>query len=259
MPDIKAASEQSTTAFMQTPEFKAAVQMAALEAAKQAKTEVLKELALAGKSGDAAGVADSPDLENLFRRMAMSIAEISDQGTDRKRIAPEILTAREDARKKMFELIRSAFEKAEECRREKKSADDFVPVYKLKNKVYLDEILIDPIWRASDGTIRAQEIDWPGVPNEAMEPVNEIAVEIFQAFSDSIGSYEKVSAAQLVVTPRGLVVHGHPTRGMQAINASEPSEGSVGGVRIRGRGAVSGQVVEKNVLGTIAAPARQTA
>jgi hypothetical protein len=242
-----------TPDFTQTPEFQAAVQAAATAAAKQVREEL--STLMAEKAADVkTGSGESGDLEGLFRQMALAIAEVSDQGTDRKRVAPEILVAREKARIAMFGKIQHYFEAAKAARHNGESVEDLVPVYKLISKVYLDEVLIDPVWRTASGIIKAQEIEWPGVPNEAMRPLNGPAIEIYDLFISSIGNSEFSTTESYVVTPKGLVVRGQASRGQPSI--TEAQEGSVG-VKIRGREAMD-EVKPLRVLGTVAQPAQET-
>src|SRR5271157_2329418 len=44
--------------------------------------------------------------DGLVERLALAIADISDQGTNRKRVAPEILAQRAKAHVKMVELLK---------------------------------------------------------------------------------------------------------------------------------------------------------
>jgi hypothetical protein len=153
------------------------------------------------------------------------------------------------AREKMMELLVEAHAKGQ------------IPQYGLKHKVYLSEVLVDPMWIASDHTQRQTVIDWPQVPNEAMVPQNDVAKAIYEQFQLSIGSSAKVVAERpLVLTAGGVVVHGRPQpqrRGQQAAHANQPGPENEGlNIHHRGR---PGAYKETHVLGTVAPAARQTA
>ena len=182
--------------------------------------------------------------------LAIAIAQLSDQGTGKgKRVAPEVLAAREAAHERMLALIAEARENGEK------------PIYKLINKVYLDEVLVDPIWVGSDHVQRPTEIGWRGIPNQAMRPVNDAAKRIFGAFNESIGG-AMGNEAPLRVTAGGLVVMRRQNGAMQEAlhvgnqRGSAPEYGE--GLRLHGRG-MPGAIVETRVLGTLAQPARQMA
>ena len=162
VPKAESAEKIVTT----SPEFQAAVD-AAVESA------VAKAVA-AAQSLTSGSV--NPEEGKFAQILAMQLAQLTDQGTGRKRVAPEILDARHNAREEMKSVLRAA----------RKSGE--IPVYFLVNKVYLDEVMVDPFWVGSDHISRKTEIEWPGIPNEAMRPVNEIAEKIYDAFTRSIGS-----------------------------------------------------------------------
>lgn len=189
--------------------------------------------------------AGAPVDASFAQALAVAIAQMSDQGTNRKRVAPEVMHAREAARDKMLRLIVDARERGE------------VPFYRLQHKVHLDDMLVDPQWVGPDHVARPTEIEWPGVPNEAMSPLNEIAKEIHAAFCDSIGSAVKAyEPGPMRVTARGLVIMGQAPRSRDNAPANASPSGE--GLRLRGRGQ-PGALVETRILGTMAEPARQNA
>lgn len=184
--------------------------------------------------------ADDPGFHGLAEGLAMAIAELNDQGTGRKRVAPETVKKRSDARERMTELIHAA-----RARRE-------IPTYILVNKVVLDEQLIEPMWIAPDKSVKRTEIGWPGVPNEAMKPLNAVAEDIFAAFLESIGSAGPQENRNLRVSPNGVVyMDGRSRQPARTIVEQEPNGE---GVQVLGRGD-GGVRVTKQVLGTWAAPA----
>lgn len=219
----------------QSPEFK--------EAVAAAVTKLVPEIL--GKLNVARGD------DGLAERLALAIATLSDQGTgSRRRVAPEVLKARDEARKRMVDLIIAA------------RAAGRVPSYRLTNKVLLDEQLIDPVWIDKNHTAQPTEIDWPGVPNEAMVPLNDVAKEIHAAFIESIGSIAKehqVMHDPLKITKGGLVVRGAPSAAahettLERVNAQAKSDE---GVRVKHKDQ-GGRYKEVSILGTIHKPAQQT-
>ncbi len=185
-----------------TPEFKAAIAEATKQALAMAREELLAEMKTAVAS---AAPAEEQGSMSLMRQMALAIAEISDQGTNRKRVAPEILAARATATARMGELVIRARE-----------SKDVKPEYRLISKVYIGEQLVDPFRKEAGpgGKMVPQEIIWDGPPNEAMRPINDMAKAIYEQFLASIGGLQGASgvAQQPVwVTPRGVVIKGAGT------------------------------------------------
>lgn len=248
----------------ETPEFKAAVKSAVVEAAPSIIAAALAEM---GKTKPVAGVdASTQDFfANMSQTIAMAVAEISDQGTSRKRVAPEILASREAAEKKCHELIRQAHLKVKEARHSGNKDQESVwsPEYKVVSKVYFGERMIEPFRRNPDKSVVAQEIIWFGVPNDALRPVNPVAVEIYEAFKDSVGSTGRLKSIRgahggivaqdtrpVWMTPGGLVVKGDPPP--KAFVAAPLAEDDLGFKDNNDPNAP-----EVHVLGTIAAPAKR--
>lgn len=240
----------------ETPEFKTA-----LEAGIAAATERILATLAAAKGAAAPGVTDASEPVALTTSdrgfaegLALAIANIGNQGVGRTKIvAPEVLAARDGARERMIDLIIQA------------RADGVAPAYRLTQKCYLDEQMVEPMWIGPDHVARPTEIEWPGVPNHAMVPVNEIATEIHAAFMASVGSTVSTprdDTRSLAITAGGVVVRG----GSRSMNRNEANQ--VGnqrgadphgeGLKLRGR-TMPGAVREINVLGTVASPARQQA
>lgn len=250
------------------PEFKAAVDAAVEERLANFQAELLAKLGDARRDAPAPMAAARTEAERVAttspsdsdrqfaRGLATAIAELGDQGVGRgKRVSPEVMAAREEARQRMISLIIEARAKGD------------VPAYRLKHKVYLDERIVEPVWIAPDHTQRHTEIDWPGVPNHAMIPINDVAHAIHVAFMESVGSNVATpmdDLRDLSVTAGGLVIKGGPRSAPRMIGdaaeAQHVGQGTSGGegLRVRGRQR-AGTVVETRVLGTVAEPARQNA
>ena len=238
-----AANSAVAGVLTESPEFKAAVAEAAADAVKG-----IMEALTAGREASGTTAAPAASIDNQFAEgLAMALAQLTDQGTSRKRVAPEIVRKRAEARQLMENLIIQARTEGRAAR------------YKLRNKVYVGEVLIHPNWKPSrEEVARPTVIEWAGVPNEAMAPENDTAKEIFASYIDSIGSTVSVVQEQpQYVTANGLTINGKPP----ARRSNEVGRGESDGLRIIGRDGVSsaGSYTEINVLGTVAPPARQSA
>ena len=239
--------KQTAVPVTETEEFKAAV----AKAAADALSELLPSLKQARAEH---GSQDESSDPTWMRALAMEISQLTDQGTGRRRVAPEILRARQLAREKMTQLIIDA------------RANKKIATYRVKAKTLLADRVVEPFWIASDHTAQPTIIDWDGVPNEAMAPENKTAKAIFDAFMESIGSSIRVVPEDaLAITPGGLVVHGGAaaiSSGRRQLKQGEPEHtgnaSSEQGLNIHNKNA-PGRFVEKRILGTIADPARQTA
>lgn len=229
----------ATPNIVDTPEFKGAIEKVKQEAAK-AVTAALETARISAGSSPQEGDT------NWAETFAMAIAKLTDQGTGRQHVAPEILRSREIARARMAELIIAA------------RAEGKVPSYRLTSKVLLDNQLVDPFWIDRNHIAQPTEIDWPGVPNEAMQPLNQVAEDIFAAFMNSIGSVSKLQqdalTADLSVTAGGLTVRGNLNkRSVKEIVHEESEKGLV--LRHKDQ---PGRYKSVNILGSIANPAQQT-
>lgn len=217
-----------------------------------ATASIMQQVRSEREKAGAETAAEPGDEMKFARAIALAMAEVADQGTSRKRVAPEVLRARAEANDRMFQLII-------ECH-----AHGDIPAYRLKHKTYLPggregERLVDPVWvNPATHMHEPTEIDWPGVPNEAMVPINPAADRIFAAWSQSIGSVPRIVDHDILkVTAGGLVVK----QGGRVITGEAPQVGhgqeDHGGMKIRGRGG-PGRIVQTSVLGTIAPAARET-
>ena len=236
----KKLSENETE---QSPEFKAAVAAGVEKASIAIRDQVLAQLKQVPRLDDAGD-------QKFAEMIALAIGQLTDQGTGRKRVAPEILRQRTEARALMTELLVQARLKKDK------------PTYQLRNKVYFDEQLIEPIWIAPDHTQRATEIEWYGPPNEALIPLNDAAKGIFKAYMDSIGSIENAPSERPLagVTAGGLVIKSgsQAVRPVTALGDRQGMEPHGEGLNIVHRNK-PGSYKETHILGTVAPPARQTA
>lgn len=195
----------------------------------------------------AAPNADAAETSGLMQSLAMAIANLTDQGTGRKRVAPEELQKRERGRMEMFRLIDEA------------AANGENPHYKLRHLVYLGEQKVNPVWIDSAHRQQPTEIVWPGPPNQAMVPVNDTAKRIHAAFLQWIGEEPVADLGPMRVTASGLaIVKGPPGLASDAAEAQHTGGGRSGPLvpQIVGRGA-PGPTIETHILGTVMPPARQ--
>lgn len=219
------------------PEVQALIAAAVDKAAADILAQLNEKRVEAGVS-----VTPAPGDDAWANRLALALAQVANPG--RTPIDPAVIAQREAARTRMFDLIVDA------------RANDKVPEYELRNKVFFEEQLIEPMYTGTDRVLRHQVIGWRDVPNEAMRPANETAREIFSAFLESIGTQlsdvqpEAKSGSLLVMT-------GGQLRTVPQVGGAPRRQGS-GDLTLRGRNQ-PGEVVETNVLGTRAAPARQIA
>ncbi len=234
MDEASAALDRPLT---ETPEFHAAVAAAVADALETKTAEIIERLA--EKRGSAA------DGDASFARvLAAEITALVDR--DRRgpaRVPAKEMERRRAAREKMESLLSQAY------------AQGLDPEYEVHRTCYFDEQLIDPTWVDSQHVLRRTRISWGMVPNEALVPVNDVAHGIFEAFIASIGGVTApinrpdLGRKSLKVHHRDGLDDGPP------VGKGQPT----GALKILGRDNGPGEVRLTNVLGTVAAPARQLA
>lgn len=228
-----------------TPEFQEAVQSAIR--AEMARFEAMFANLQPAKAGEAGVTAES---------MAMALAGLVSQNSGKVYVDPAVLKQRKAARERMLDLIKKA------------AKDGRKAEYVVRAKTLLANRVVEPKWIDTDHQHKDTEIVWPGIPNEAMAPINDTAREIFAAFKESLGSVEKVVPEdEYAVLSNGLVVkNGAINRSLGAHNrVSAPEvalpETVMGDVEEDGLVVKSknkpGRYVEKRILGSIAEPARE--
>lgn len=264
-PGRKSRAEQQA-ALTESPAFQAAVAAAVQEAIGPLMAQLSTARGAVGTDGQDGD-------RSLMRELALSLAELTNQGTGKIKVSPEVLMKREQARERMTNLIIAA------------RAEGKIATYQLRQKVFLNERLIEPFWINSAHQAQPTEIDFLGVPNDAMVPVNDTAKEIFQAFKDSVGTVHGVKGVEnslppddrLGLTRGGLVVRNGAvsvtmaSKQTPAVPAHEgPMQSAYEGEAPQANGnpayeplrvnsdSAKGKFTPVNVLGTIAAPAQQT-
>lgn len=223
--------------------------MATKEMVPADEVETLIDAAVARAMGKLASALPASgggtDIREFANAMASAIAQLTDQEVGRApRLPPEELMKRERAQERMLELMAEHY------------AAKSAPQYKLRQMLYMGEKRIMPVWIDRDHRQQPTEIVFYGIPNEAMEPMNGPAEEIYREFSTWIGAFGKRDMGAITVTPAGLtVVKGGPAiHEAQHTGAGHIPDHLV--PTIVGRGA-PGPVVETHILGSLMPPARQ--
>jgi len=254
-PGRKSRAEQEA-AMTQSPAFQAAVAAAVQEALGPLMAQ------MQGARANAGTEANDGD-RGLMRELALSLAELTTQGTGKVKVSPEVLMKREQARERMVNLIIAA------------RAEGKVATYQLRHKIYLNERIIEPMWVNSAHQTQPTEIDFLGIPNDAMVPVNDVAKEIFQAFKDSVGTVHGVKGVEnglpqedrLGITRGGLVVRNGAINSGIAKATPELPAAPMASAYEEGPGyeplrvnsdQTKGKFTDVHILGTIAKPAQQT-
>lgn len=203
--------------------------------------KILAQLA-AIRSGAETPAQSTPAGDKSFAsNLALAIAQLSDPTNKRRVVAPEVMKAREEARERMTQLLAEAF------------ATGQIPVYIARQKMYLKEVKVEPQYQ-DPATKRMvdQEINWHGIPNEAMIPMNETAKAIHKEFLLSIGS---AGLSQAKIAPwvlcNGEILRGHNRHTNEVGNGGGDDPRRAGGMDPRGT-----KTDTIRVLGTAAAPAR---
>lgn len=164
--------------------------------------------------------ATGPDGDKGFvSALALAIANLSAQGMNKAPyVPPETMEAWAGARERMMALIIASRVKYGET-----SELEDLPKYRLVKAVYFNEMKIEPLYHDTiTHQMAEQRIRWDEVPNEAMEPDNDVARAIFAEFKLSIGDApvkEKASRGAWVRTQKGLVLGVKEGRGAQGFGA----------------------------------------
>ncbi len=268
-------AEKTERDVTKTPEFAAALEAAVdqriMPAVQAAVSQALAALKTAGPAS----------AEELFSKMALSIAEMSHQGSGRaKPIAPEVMAARQKAADQLELLMH---EMSDNLRRGHLTQDkallaQWTPRYRVTAKVYLKERIIDPFRRPRErgGKPAPQEIAWSGPPSHALKPLNEIATRLHELFLASVGSVSRLGRVSYKdadgnrastqpdnrpywMTPGGLIVQGDPPAKAVVLGQEEGELLSVARDEHRDNqdnNDPSNEFV--HVLGTVAPPARHS-
>lgn len=147
---------------------------------EEIRKEVLGELQ---KAREAAGLPANVDIDqgakdkSFADALAMSIAEIANQGVGKPApIPPETLERWRTAQREVLALLADAHVKGEDAH------------YRVTKTMFLNETRVEPQWNnPKTHSMEDMLIRWNDIPNEWMEPQNDIAVKIHAAYMTSIG------------------------------------------------------------------------
>jgi hypothetical protein len=242
-----AEAEKNENVTLTKADLKKLLDDTAASTARQVTSELLANMVSKSDNPAAGG------MKELAEQLALAIAEVSDQGTNRKRVAPEILAGRAKAYDKMIHLLTEARDRGDAARREGNDieAARWFPEYIVVAKTYLTDRVIEP-WRRIDKDVVPTEIVWRGIPNNALRPHNAIAHKLFEAFQGWVGTEGLLRAESSFVTPGGVVIKGEAPAGSRLNIADEQRPADL---EVIGSNDPTAPYIR--VLGTIADPARQ--
>jgi hypothetical protein len=173
----------------QTPEF----EMALAEATAEIHDKIMAEVQAMLSAKDPRPASEDGEIQKLARAIAMSNAEIADQGTRRKRVSPEVMEARSQSLKRMNVLLEAAQSLPKSDR----------PLYRLRAKGYFGDRLIEPFQRIAGGKVIPTHVTFMSAPNLALEPLNKAAQEIYATFIGSISGGDQTINGRSVPDPSG--------------------------------------------------------
>lgn len=137
-----------------------------------------------GKAREAAGPIAAPatpegavTTKAVLEGLAHAMAKASDPANKRRILAPEVVEERALAFQEMKRAILQNHATGE------------VPVYRVVRATFLNETLVQPQFMNSiTKAMEDQEIDWPGIPNQAMDPISESAKVVHAHYLKWIGA-----------------------------------------------------------------------
>ena len=175
--------------------------------------------------------------------LATSLAELTNQNTGRPvPVSPEIMNERRVQREKMIDLLVMYREQN-------------VPLlWTVRKACFFAERIIEPQWQhPTSKEMMDTKVEWPNIPNENLEPDNEAARAVMDAYMGSIGNAPAGMPHQgfqsFVHGNKGLIVKARPFGENGTSEAEAPN-----GLRIASAG--GGRTKEVHVLGSVHAPIR---
>jgi len=263
----QSADEAEVADITETPAF----QMAIAKATAEIQERILEEVRSIKAGKPAIEDNDDDEIKKLARAIALSNAEIADQGTRRKRVSPAVMEARAQSLKRMHSLLEAAQTLP---KREK-------PLYRVRSKGYFGDRLIEPFQRLPGGRVVPTMVTFMSAPNLALQPANEAAEAIYEAFIGTISGGDQTINGRSVPDPsgskpfwmtnngaiistptatareHGMVMEAEPITLDNPLRGSTPDtgEGNNMGGAIEVLGPDDPRATKINVLGTIAPPA----
>ena len=189
-----------------TPEFQAALEAALEKRMAVLEEKLLEAMALPAEAVEATGADRSADLlEKVLSRLSTNLQALANQGEHNKPLSPEQVIEREMALEQMIGLLDQARTLPAEAR----------PAYAVMSKTYLNDRFIEPFRKVGNQAVR-NEITWTGVPNMAMNPLNDVATAIYDQWQKSMGGLPPLVPTAdnrpLYMTAAGLTVRGDPPK-----------------------------------------------
>ncbi len=151
----------------------------------------------------------------VMEQLSMRISAAADQSNGGRGVGiyvdPEILARREASRARMVDLIVDIRNRG------------VMPLYRVKYKTVLDHSMIEPFWLdPATKAAKETEIEFDGIPNEAMVPLDDDAKRIYEAYKGWIGDFKKaVPEDRLGITSSGVVVRGNAVQGRREVRSAE--------------------------------------
>jgi hypothetical protein len=179
-------------------------------------------------AGSQAAVADATGDRKLAESLAHAMMTASASPAKRAAlVSPEERAARDAARKSMIDLIIA------------NNATGVRPIYRVTRKTFLAETMVDPQFRDQNTKQMVdQEINWKGIPNQAMVPVTrvpntaneEAAINagkaVYDLYLHSIGNAPVINAntpSQWVTSGKELL-RGNPTPAPSPLAGISPGD-----------------------------------
>lgn len=252
-----------------TPAFEMALAAKTAEIHAQISAEMKAEFAKILGDAKAQPSSDAGDMTAMARSIALAIAEMTNQGSGKKTVAPAIMEARSRSHDKMVELLMAARELAQKDR----------PKYRLITSIWAKDRLVHPFHTIPGSKTQVPtDIYFVGVPSLGMRPINAVAKKIFAAFMGSIGNGESevpFVVKPIWVTDSGVIIAGTAPQTMAAhgrvmeVDTTYDVDDAMGAPGAVGTGDAEDDdmsFVNQNdpranevyVLGTIAKPASRT-
>lgn len=222
-----------------TPEFEMALEMRIAAERDKMYREVMEDVrrtAVQPTAPSSAGMTEDTIL-SFARAIAMSNAELADQGTNRKRLSPETLEVRAKAETELLGLL-------ETCARMSDDDPD-LPVYRVISRTYIGDRVIDPYTAdpTRKGVLVPQQVIFCSKPNMALEPVNDTAKAIFSAYERTmaggssvqpgISTPDPLNDKPLWMTDKGRLLSTPTATAMEHGMVSEPVRVTADMVRAR--------------------------
>lgn len=249
----KSKAEIEADVLAKQEEISAKAKAEAMEMFSSLAAKLLGEI---GVARVAAGDGAAPGNPGADRALAGELAHamMTASATPQKRallLTPEQKADRELAQKELYALLME------------NQAKGIVPIYQVTRQTFIAETMVYPEWRdPTTKQMRPQELNWPGIPNQAMAPLEvgardservqiESGQKIHALYQRMIGHNPGINANR----PTPFVVQGKDIlRGNGVPSAPPPTAATAPGFDPRRLGQAQG-VTTIPILGTVASPA----